>query len=90
MKSSLYFLIASLGYFFYEINNENSLSAERKKENETPYQIEGDDILYYPWNDDVHNMDPENNNSKRHKKWNLKKIQLEGQFIDKPSIGNMF
>jgi hypothetical protein len=72
----------------YEIRKENILSASKMSQNETPHQIEGQDIIKYPWNDNVHNLDPENNNDKRIDNWNLKKVQLEGNFVMQPSIGN--
>lgn len=83
-------LAASVLYMLYEIRKENILSASKMSENENPHQIEGFGILKYPWNDNVHNLDPENNNDKRIDNWNLKKIQLEGKFIMQPTVGNYF
>ena len=84
-----YGLAAAVIYMIYEIRNDNSVSGIKKKENEIPYQIEGTDLINYPWCDDVHNLNPNNNGSKRIENWNLKKIQLEGQFLMKPTIGTI-
>ena len=56
-------------------------------ENKNPYQVIGEEALFFPWSDSLDNLDPNNNGKAIIKKWNFRKIQLRGYFKNKASLG---
>ena len=70
-----------------EINLDNVLLNGMALKNETPYSVNGVELLNYPWNDSPENMDPENNNHKRFENWNMRKVNIKGFFVYSPVLG---
>ena len=75
-------------YKYYELMKDNVLCSEMAERNEAGIEVVfKNDHERLPWVDHIDNTDPENNNGKRHEKWNMRKVALAGQFINQPVLG---
>lgn len=74
----------------HEFQKDNLLSWSNKEPNKDVYNLNGNEIGLYPWNDNPSNLDPDNNNQKRFDNWTLKKVKLKGCFKLDPIIGIVF
>ena len=75
-------------YKYYQLGKDNMLCSEMAERNEAGAEVVfKNDHERLPWVDHIDNTDPENNNGKRDKRWNMRKVAIAGRFVNQPVLG---